>query len=366
MMGARRIFGAAAALLLTGMAGTAGAQPATQAAAPREPVSESGTTDGAAYRIDVPAAWNGGLVVFYHGYEVVGQRRPATYRGLPGTDQFLRRGYAVIQSAYSRQGWAVAEALAETAALRAAFERRFGRPNRVFAAGFSMGGHLALATVERDPSHYDGALSLCGVNLSAVQLFDRAVGDLAAIAALLPGAIPPLDGTTDVDPEALARALAANPRAARQLVAWTGIEASDLPGAMWLYHTAVREMRARAGGFPGSNANIRYRGFGDDAAFNRRVRRYRADPAALPYVRANAGLTGRLRDPVVLLDNAYDDLVSVRTRTVYPGAVRALSQRGLLTILPPVGRGHCRFTQGQIGAAFDRLVAEVARRPVSR
>lgn len=358
----------AAALLILGICAPACAQPAGTAPL-REPVAEAGTAGGAPYRIEVPARWNGGLVVLYHGYEVVGQRRPTPYRGLPGTEQLLQRGYAVIQSGYSRQGWAVAEALAETAALRAAFEQRFGRPTRAFVAGFSMGGHLALATIERDHRSYDGALSMCGVNLPATGLFDRAIGDLAAADALFPGTISPLDAagaSAGVDAAALTRALAGNPRAAQQLAAWTGIGAEDLPGALWLYHIAVREMRDRAGGFPGSNLRLRYRGFGDDAAFNRRVHRYRADPAALPYVRANAGLTGRLHDPVVLLYNAYDDLVSERTRPYYPAAVRTAGAGTLLTVLPPVGRGHCAFTPEQVGAAFDRLVAEVARPRPSR
>lgn len=353
-----------AAIMLLGMAAPAHAQPATIAS--REPVAESGVAGGAPYRIDVPARWNGGLVVLYHGYEVAGQRRPDPFRGdRLGTAPLLQRGYAVIQSLYSRQGWAVAEALTDTAALRAAFERRFGRPTRTFAAGISMGGHLALATIEREYRDYDGALSMCGVNLPATGLFDRAVGDLAAAAALFPGPISDLDSTSAsarIDPGALTRAMADNPRAAQQLAAWTGIAAGDLPRALWLYYTAVREVRGRAGGFPASNIRTRYRGFGDDAAFNRRVHRYRADPAALPYVRANAGLTGRLHDPVVMLNNAYDDLVSERTRTFYPAAVRAAGSGALLTMLPPVGRGHCSFTPEQVGAAFDRLVAEVERR----
>ena len=67
-MRARRLLGTAAALLMAGMATSACAQPAPPAAI-REPVSETGTAGGAPYRIDVPAPWNGGLVVFYHGYE---------------------------------------------------------------------------------------------------------------------------------------------------------------------------------------------------------------------------------------------------------------------------------------------------------
>ncbi|MGD1098263.1 MAG: hypothetical protein ABSB35_40540, partial [Bryobacteraceae bacterium] len=45
-----------------------------------EPKLEIGAINGAAFRIDVPDAWNGGLVVYCHGYSanmVIYQKLPA-------------------------------------------------------------------------------------------------------------------------------------------------------------------------------------------------------------------------------------------------------------------------------------------------
>ena len=330
------------------------------------PVGESGVLDGVPYRIDIPANWNGGLVVFFHGYRLAGEATALPYAAMGGTEQFTGRGYAVVQSAYSRQGWAVAEARAETRALRASFEQRFGRPHRVFAAGYSMGGHLALATVEQEHERYDGALSLCGANVPSTELIDRAIDNLAAADALFPGIIPNLSAPESppmFDGQALARAMTADPAATAILADRTGFRARDLPGTMWFYYAIVRELRVRAGGFPGTNGRPGDRAaFGSNRTANARYRRYGHDRAARAYLAANATLTGRLRDPVVILDNGYDDLLSVQIRPVYAADVRRAGGQQLLTVLPPAGEGHCQFQPDQIGTAFDRLIAEVDRR----
>ncbi len=349
------------ALLLTA------AQPALagQAAPARVtgPVGESGVLEGAPYRIDIPANWNGGLVVFFHGYQLAST--PVPHAAMGGTEQFTQRGYAVIQSAYSRQGWAVAEARADTRRLRTSFEQRFGRPTRVYAAGYSMGGHLALATVEQEHEDYDGALSLCGANVPATELLDRAIDNLAAADALFPGIIPNLSAAESppmFDGEALAAAMAADPTATARLAERTGFRASDLPGTMWFYYAIVRELRERAGGFPGTNGRPGDRAAFQDPTINARYRRYGYAPEARAYLAANATLSGRLRDPVVLLDNEYDNLLSAQIRPDYANDVRDNGGLQYLTTLPPAGDGHCRFQPEQVGTAFDRLVAEVDRR----
>ena len=321
-------------------------------------VGESGVLNSAPYRIDVPAGWRGGLIVLFHGYVISGEKRSEPYPALTGTALFLARGYAVIQSGYSRQGWAVAEARADTRALRDVFERRFGRPGRTYAVGYSMGGHLALATVEQEAARYDGALSLCGANMPTTSLLNKAVADLAAAQSLFPNTIPDLnaaDAPALMDGQPLQKAIAGNLAAAAQLATFTGFRAANLHETLWLFYAVVRELNARAGGFPGDNRQTLYRGFGDDRAFNDRVKRYAGSRVAAGYIRAHSTLTGRLRDPVVLLSNAYDDVVSVSTQHVYPGLVRRAGRSDRLTLLPSVGEGHCRFNAEQIGAAFDRL-----------
>jgi len=335
----------------------------------RAAVRESGVLNGAPYRIDVPAGWRGGLVVLFHGYEVSGEKRKNPYPALQGTELFLARGYAVLQSGYSRQGWAVAEARAETRALRAEFERRFGRPTRTYAVGFSMGGHIALATVEQEARRYDGALSLCGANMSASSLLNKAVADLAAAQASFPDSIPDLDAAGSpaiMDDQRLRQAIAKDLAAATKLAAFTGYRVANLPDTFWLLYAVVRELRLRAGGFPADNTRTTYHGFDDDNAFNGRVRRYAASRAAADYVCANALLTGRLRAPVVVLNPTYDDVVSVSTQSDYPTLVRRAGQGSRLIVLPSVGEGHCRFDAEQMGKAFDTLRGRVEGPVTSR
>jgi len=70
-------------------------------------VSEISQLGGVDYRIDIPANWNHGLVVYFHGYAV----DPVTFRKddalSPMFAPILASGFAVIQSAYSATGWAV-------------------------------------------------------------------------------------------------------------------------------------------------------------------------------------------------------------------------------------------------------------------
>ncbi len=65
----------------------------------------SGELQGAPWRLDVPANWNGDLVMLAHGYEPVGVPRTAPMAANDSTAPLLAAGYAVAQSAYASQGW---------------------------------------------------------------------------------------------------------------------------------------------------------------------------------------------------------------------------------------------------------------------
>jgi pimeloyl-ACP methyl ester carboxylesterase len=346
--------------------------PAETSAAPSgRPISSTGTLEGAPYRIDVPANWNGSLVVYYHGYEVVGEARKDPWPLAAGTQAFLDRGYAVAASGYSRQGWAVEEALADSRRLISLFESRHGRAQRVYAAGMSMGGHVALAALERDPARFDGAVSYCGANLPTRELFADIVANVAGFDAIFPGVLPLGPGgladpgaPAQLDQSAMTRveaALAGDAEAAERLAARIGVRPRDLAGAIWLQYAALQEMRSRAGGFPVDNRGTRYTGFGDDAAFNRKVRRYAADPKAAAYLGRVGDLRGRIEDPVVALSNAYDDIVPVRLNARYPALIRRAGRSRFFHALTAVGEGHCNFTLPQVGGAFDALTGWVER-----
>src|SRR5262249_1074954 len=114
----------------------------------KAPVLDTGALDGAAYRIDIPANWNHGLVVFYHGYPIPPVQLPARDPSAPHLKQFVDRGYAVIQSAYSAIGWAVEQASADSERLRRQFAAKYGTPRETWALGMSMGGTLTVMALE--------------------------------------------------------------------------------------------------------------------------------------------------------------------------------------------------------------------------
>ena len=61
--------------------------------------TELGDINGAKFRIDMPANWNGGLVMYCHGYNP----KPVVFdeKVNPFINVFLDQGYAIAQSGYA-------------------------------------------------------------------------------------------------------------------------------------------------------------------------------------------------------------------------------------------------------------------------
>src|SRR5215213_8322470 len=141
--------------VLLGTAGVAGAQQHV----------EGQTGPGALYAFDVPAAWNGDLVVYAHG--IVDPMLPVA---LPSTqddfatvrDALMARGFGVASSSFSENGFALKDGAQRIQQLTGLFTARFGRPRRVVLAGHSLGAIAALEVAETYPGQYDGALLACG------------------------------------------------------------------------------------------------------------------------------------------------------------------------------------------------------------
>ena len=328
----------------------------------RGPASRSGTLHGAPYRIDIPAGWNGQLVMLMHGYQPVGAKQATPMKAADATPVFLKQGYAVAQSVYATQGWSVGDAIVDNERLRQYFVRTIARPARTYIFGFSLGGLEAAASIERHPHAYAGALVMCGATVSTPELISRAaMTPLVAFDALIPGVVPPLDAAASppfIPPAVFARALQAHPQQAALLAKRLQETPARLPGALMLYYMALRELERRAGGMPVDNRNTVYHGFGDDDAFNRQVHRYAGSPAAMAYARRNVTLSGRIEVPLVMQWNVFDQTIPTRLHPVYPGQVRAAGSGKWLTVLAPAGSGHCNFTDPQIAKAFDTLVRQ--------
>jgi dienelactone hydrolase len=337
-------------------------------------ITEIGTHEGAAYRLDIPANWNHGLVVFFHGYSIDPVRFHQGERISPMFDPVLARGFAVIQSAYSSTGWAVEQAGADSERLRRWFVAGHGQPKETFAMGMSMGGTLTVMAIETAPKTYDGALSLCGAIEATDRLMQRDFALRAAFDYYFPGvfdALVPVDGSYQANDEVVAKvaaAMRANPKAAASLRALYGAgDDRNLPGVIAFITYDIKEMQQRTHGNPFGNADLIYTGSADDFALNDGVKRYRADAGASALMSRWYTPSGNLLRPMLALHDTGDPLVVASTAFEYVLAVQRAGHGDNFVQQYVNAEGHCVFTPAQIGNAFDQLVdwSRIGKRPES-
>jgi pimeloyl-ACP methyl ester carboxylesterase len=321
---------------------------------------DTGVINGAPYHIEIPGQWNRGLVLYAHGYTLAGAKPPShdSPRMKALRDAFLSRGFAFAASDYSVQGWAVKEAIEDTEGLRRYFVAKYGAPAETYITGHSMGGHITMATIERYPEAYQGAMPMCGPLGAAIDFFTNSLFDmLVTFEALFPGTIGSPYEPGLATGNKVKTAIAADPERAARYAQRYGRTTDQLAGALAFFQVIAGELKQRAGGEPFDNRNHVYNGFGDDAAFNRTVKRFASTPAAREYVRQYATPTGRIADPILAIHTTSDALVLGSDVTAYevPAALAGTSDRFVARFVEAVG--HCNFTPAQTGNAFDALLA---------
>lgn len=152
-------------------------------------VACTGSINGAAYEILLPARWNGTLLLYSHGYRTAQpappdfapvETRPEPAPGWSAGEKsvgqaLLAQGYALAGSAYASNGWAVADGVKADEDLYAFFSDQVGQPNRVYAWGDSLGGLITAELAERHPDWVSGSAPLCGVLAGLVPNMDLAL-----------------------------------------------------------------------------------------------------------------------------------------------------------------------------------------------
>lgn len=114
---------------------------------------------GGAFRIEIPDTWNGGLVMYAHGYRGEGPDLYVTNSLVRA--HLISRGYAWAASSYRANSYRPDYGVDDTLDLRTHFINRFGQPRWTILEGTSMGGHVLFASLEQHPNVYQGGLAEC-------------------------------------------------------------------------------------------------------------------------------------------------------------------------------------------------------------
>ncbi len=326
--------------------------------------TEFGKLQGAEYRIDVPANWNHGLVVYCHGYDPhpggVGydERKPLP----PELATFVKDGYAVIQSGYSTGGWAIEQAMSDVEALRKYFVERYGAPKETYITGHSLGGLLTVAMIEKYPEIYNAGLDMCGIVGSASSVLTRGFDARVVFDYYFPGVLPnpakvPKDfELTEELSKSVFQKLQARPQASSVVRRIYRIhDDRDLAGTIVLVTHILKDVEQRAGGNPFDNRNTIYTGTQDDNALNDGVKRYAADPGAMAYLQRYITLTGHLTRPVLAIHTTYDPLVPPSIPNEYSGLTQEAGAGDLFVQQYVKHDGHCHITAEETEKGFQEL-----------
>ncbi|MGR3931793.1 alpha/beta hydrolase family protein [Streptomyces sp. BRA346] len=392
------------------------ALPAQAASAEGEHL-EGHLASGAAYMMDMPARWNGTVLLFSHGYSPQGSPNPA--QNAPSSaarSRLLDQGYALVGSSYATTGWAVADAVPDQLATLDLFTQRFGTARQTLAWGQSYGGFVTTAIAERHPDRIDGSLSMCGLVQGGVANWNSTLDPVFALKTLLaPDSGIRLTGFADqAEAKGAASALTGKLTAAQQtpqgrariaLAAalhnipghndpsqpkpgpadWAGQQKNQYAAVAGLLQTAAfswrQEAESRAGGNPSWNTGVDYAAMlrhssvykevtelykeagltlRDDLAALNRAPRTSADPQAVAWMRHTSAFTGRLTDPQLNIHTTGDGLIPVQAESAYRRAATAGGSAGLLRQAYVDGPGHCTFTTGETLAAVHALEGRLA------
>jgi dienelactone hydrolase len=342
---------------------------AQQSAAPTTTAAyvktETGVIDGATYRIDVPAKWNGGLIVQNHGYDP-NPRIPASGPPSARLRVFLDRGFAVAQSSYSKGGWAVEQALSDNEKLIRHFKaKNGGKASPVIATGGAMGASVTTASVEMQPQLYDAGLVTCCSGLDPrLENMNWNFEMLALFDYYFPNIMPPLVGPLNGFPyqsqeyrAKIQAALDANPEKAEIFRRLWGRKKEDVANTVNFHTYLVHEAQERSGGNPFSNETTIYNVDDDIVVVNSGVKRYAADPGKNAYLRKWYSASGATTKPLLILSPVYDPLVPAETTEAYMALARRAGNDRNVAFQFFDHFGHGSVTTAEVAAAFDELLA---------
>jgi hypothetical protein len=390
-----------------------GAAPARSASAPASGHFTGTLANGTTWIADVPATWNGTLLLYSHGFGPL----TAADAPDPGTQAaLLARGYALAGSSYDPNGseWALDTAVSDQFGTLKAVEHTVlpARPRQVLAVGTSMGGLVSALEAQDGGGRIDGALTTCGIVAGGVNLNEFQLdGEYALAQLLLPGQQVQLVNFGGPDGASQAAATAATLASAAAQAQQTAAGRARLALALAFLNAAPWDPSAAApapdgdpaaqesaqydlefsgafsildfielgrasidqadGGSANWNAGVNYASvlakspyehevrslykaagltLGADLADLTRNAGITADPAALRSLERTSVPAGRLSVPELDLHTIGDNLVPVQMENFYARQVRAAGDSGLLRQAFVDSFGHCNFSPAELVA----------------
>ena len=353
---------------------------------PAPPTDYTGTLDGTAYKIRVPANWNGTLLVFAHGTQL---GAPTPVVAPPNVEaQLLAVGYALAGSGFTNS---YKDGVQRTHQLTGFFREAFSNPQRIIIWGNSLGGAITAKLIEKYPDIYDGAIANCAPDVGAVENMDSALAFSLAFDAAFTvsgkggwledwgpiGDVRDDIVVSDVLPYLLGLSIPQNEaewefvRLAMHVppeAFWTVDPGTKFPFfqlQMWKATVLRSAAEAENGGPVAENVGMHYwvdadgyarlaslglaRDQVDDmlAHMNEHTN-IRADRAARRHLAQWGSASGQLRKPVLTMHHPFDGLAYVTNESYYGGLVEAAGAEFLLMQTYVKGApGHCNFTPAQ-------------------
>jgi pimeloyl-ACP methyl ester carboxylesterase len=389
--------------------------PASAAAGTATTISDTATDSfglSFAYKIEVPATWNGTLVLYSHGYSF--SASPATDVGDAATGAWLlANGYAIAGSSYSTSGWALQQAFADQIQVLDIFAAKVGKPTRTIAWGHSLGGMITAGLVQLFPDRFTAALPMCGVVAGGPGVWNQGLdSEFAFLTLQAPGAFK-LSGFTAANvgtnfnqavqafniaqTTAQGRARIALSAALADVPGWfdpaspqpaaTDYAAQEVNQLAWDNNPDLffgffgrYELELRAHGNFSWNTGVDYRAQLAKSTDSAEVKalyktagldlakdldtlndapRISAEPGPVAYVTKYITYNGDIDMPVLTMHTTGDGLVEVTDENAYASVVRSTGDNSLLRQVFVHRAGHCTFTPAETVTAFKALVHRI-------
>lgn len=353
----------------------------------------------AVYSAEIPDTWNGGLVMYTHGFRGNGETLTVSIPDPAWRGTVLGAGYAWAASSFSANYYDVRAGVEDTNRLAIEvmdyierdFGQRFDEPGQRLISGYSMGGHIAAAAVEREARDsarfrvdYAGAAPFCQSEQNQFQwlgdypllaqtlagLGDRPREDFPSLAPQIIGTLFELDDDNNptwvpanAEGERLRQAATQLTGGERPIFAdfgfvqntWqqavlsTGGADGTIDGILAgnIYDNQQRQYRFRRGGEPQADAQD----------LNDRIERVAADDNVNALredgVRWLPLVNGEFDVPVLTLHTLGDFYVPFRHQQLYRERALDSGAEDLLVQRAIRAPGHCDFTGTEIVTALS-------------